>query len=189
MIALQKEIRVQECSSESAYVPPPSISTTAAFSVSTKFTRGIASKKKGLVCAFCKGPHPTHTCESVTDLQKWLEVVKKDNLCYNVWLITRCHSASQDSGVRSARSTIPPCVTVKLNPKDPLKDSKPPEPSSTDVSQHLTPVSPCTTPLSATHCLLKTAIAPIIAGNRPTLISSLMKELNIHSYLQPWLRS
>ena len=120
MIALQKEIRVQECSSESAYVPPPSISTTAAFSVSTKFTRGIASKKKGLVCAFCKGPHPTHTCESVTDLQKWLEVVKKDNLCYNVWLITRCHSASQDSGVRSARSTIPPCVTVKLNPQDPL---------------------------------------------------------------------
>jgi len=88
MAVLQKEIRVPECSSQNPYNPVSNI-FTAAFQINAEdgkghpTTHGNTSKKKGLVCAFCKGPHPTHTCESVTDHHKRLEIVKTENLCFN----------------------------------------------------------------------------------------------------------
>jgi len=77
MAALQKEIRVLECSSQNPYNPASDIST-AAFQINAEDGKGHptihgnTSKKKGPVCVFCKGPHPTHMCESLTDHHKQL---------------------------------------------------------------------------------------------------------------------
>ena len=101
MAALQKEIRVLESGLYSPYNPVTDTSPTAAFQVSTKDSKddsticGNTGKKKGPVCVFCKGPHPTHTCESVTDHQKRLEIIKRENLCFNCLAhhkISQCQS-------------------------------------------------------------------------------------------------
>ena len=104
MAALQKEIRVLESGLYSPHNSIPNTSTTAAFQISAKDSRddsttcGNADRKKGIVCVFCKGPHPTLTCESVTDHQKRLEIVKRDNLCFNclTWhKVSQCQSRFQ----------------------------------------------------------------------------------------------
>jgi len=76
LYSLQKEIRILE----SGLHDPPKTAITAAFQVNARdHETAHAGKKKGPVCIFCKGAHPTHACEMVTDYQKWLEIVKKDN--------------------------------------------------------------------------------------------------------------
>ena len=42
--------------------------------------------------------------------------------------------------------------------------------SSADVAGFLIPISPCTTPKSVTTCLLKTAVAPVIAGHSASVL-------------------
>lgn len=37
----------------------------------------VPVRRKGPVCVFCKGVHPTHACETVTDHQNRLEIVKR----------------------------------------------------------------------------------------------------------------
>ena len=81
MAALQKEIRILE---SGLHDPTSTTMTTGAFQIGARGC-GVnnSGKRKGPLCIFCKGAHPTHTCESVTDHQKWLEIVKREKLCFN----------------------------------------------------------------------------------------------------------
>jgi len=104
--------------------------------------------------------------------------VKKDNLrfsCLAHHKVSQCQSRFRCKKCKKKHLCNSEAQTSGPT-DDKAKDSKPLEPSSTDVSQHLTPVTPCTTPLSATHCLLKTAVAPIIAGNNKTNANILFGE-------------
>ena len=77
--------------------------------------RGVshASKRKGTVYVFCKGAHPTHACETVTDHEKRLEIVKRDNLCFNCLAHHKVLHCQSSFDVKNAReSTILPCATV-----------------------------------------------------------------------------
>ena len=84
LAALQKEIRVLQ----SGQLDPSSTlfkgTTTAAFQVGardkTDHSASRNSKKRESTCAFCKGPHPTHSCKTVTDHQKRIDVVKRKPL-------------------------------------------------------------------------------------------------------------
>jgi len=119
MAALRKEIRVLECSSQNPYKPVSNIST-AAFQINAEDSKGHpatcgnTSKKKGLVCVFCKGPHPTHICESVTDHHKRLEIVKRENLLYALTIlhITRCPVPVKNRCKKCKKKHIPLCATV-----------------------------------------------------------------------------
>ena len=83
--AISKEIRVLE-SGQSAdlHDPPLGTRTTATFYVGSKSNPGChTGSKKSTTCVFCKGPHPSHSCTMITDYQARIEIVKKENLCFN----------------------------------------------------------------------------------------------------------
>ena len=84
MAALQKEIRILKSGLHDPHNPTSTTMTTGAFQIGAR-GRGVnnSGKRKGPLCIFCKGAHPTHTCESVTDHQKRLEIVKREKLCFN----------------------------------------------------------------------------------------------------------
>jgi len=86
MAALQREIRVLEYGLHDLHSPIPKISATAVFQVGARDDREHSTttrKKKTPVCASCKGPHSSHSCEIVTDYQKHVSIFKRDNLCFN----------------------------------------------------------------------------------------------------------
>ena len=113
MAAIVKEIRVLEC----GHNPQQQqfFRSTAAFVVSSrdypsKKHRNSSDTKRKQQCIFCKGPHPAHNCEVVTNRQKRIEIVKEGNLCYNC---LRCRNAHLSSAAGNARgSTILAFVAV-----------------------------------------------------------------------------
>ena len=173
MAALQK-IRILESGLHDPYNPTPKI-TTAAFQVGAR-NRGIThvGKKKGPVCVFCKGAHPTYACETVTDHHKRLEIVKRDNLCFNCLAhhkVSHCQSKFRCKKCKKKHHTTlcnsePPSTEPT---RDKETDNNSPSPSA-DIT------SPCTTSQTVTTCLLKTAVAPIIAGNIKTKANILFDE-------------
>ena len=181
MAALQKEIRVLECGLHDSYNAASKMSTTAAFQVGVRDNRSTtSSKKKAQVCAFCKGPHSSHSCESVIDHQKRVDIVKRDNLCFNCLVhhkVLQCQSRFRCKKCKKKHHTTlcnsKPPSTESL--PDNVTDSKL-QTSSADVAGLLTPISPCVTPKSVTTCLLKTAVAPIIAGHTKTSANILFDE-------------
>ena len=95
--------------------------TTGAFQIgATGCGVNNYGKKKGPVCVFCKGAHPTYACESVTDHQKWLDMLREINCASTIWHITKCHSASLSFNVRNARrETTPLCAIVSHHLENP----------------------------------------------------------------------
>ena len=120
MAALQKEIRILESGLHDSY-NRTSTTTTGAFQIGAR-GRGLtsASKKKGPVCVFCKGAHPTHTCETVKDYQKRFEIVKRDNLCFNYLAyhkVSQCQSRFRCK--KCKKNTTPPCAIVNHHQQNP----------------------------------------------------------------------
>ena len=62
--ALQKEIRILESGLHDPYNPTSTMTITGAFQIGAR-GHGVnnSGKKKGPVCVFYKGAHPTHTCD------------------------------------------------------------------------------------------------------------------------------
>ena len=177
MAALQKEIRILD----SGLHDPPKTTIIAAFQVNARDrAANHAGKKKEPVCVFCKGTHPTYACETVTDHQKRLEIVKRDNRCFNCLAhhkVSHCQSRFRCKKCKKKHHTTlcnsePPSAEPT---RDKTTDNNSPS-SSADVTQMLTPASACTTSQTVTTCLLKTAVAPIIAGNNKTKANILFDE-------------
>ena len=78
-----KEIRVLEAGyqvTDSHNTPR----TTASFYVGHKSNPGTQATKKSPSCAFCKaGPHPSHSCTTVTEYSARIDLVRRENLCFN----------------------------------------------------------------------------------------------------------
>ena len=60
------------------YSPP---ATTQAF-LTHPAKPSDATKPRPVTCAFCKGPHFPTACTKVTDIDKRIDIVKRDYLCY-----------------------------------------------------------------------------------------------------------
>ena len=88
MSTILKEIRVFESGfyTMNSQITPPHRSTAAFHVASRGTTHGTNPRtdgKQNVSCIYCKGPHPPHTCEVITDYQRRLDIVKKGNLCFN----------------------------------------------------------------------------------------------------------
>ena len=193
LAALQKEIRILESGLHDFSSSTSSkSSTTAALQVGARDKREPSSarttKRKVTSCVFCKGPHPTYSCETVTDHQKRVDVVKRDNLCFNCLShhkVSQCQSRFRCKKCGKKHHTTlcnsePPAASES---KAKVAESKSPSSSSapstttttTDVAELLTPASSYT-PQLATTCLLKTAVAPVVTGNKKTSANILFDE-------------
>ena len=186
--ALQKEIRILESGLHDPYNPTSTTTTTGAFQIGAR-GHGVnnSGKKKGPVCVFCKGAHPTHTCDSVTDHQKWLEIDKRDKLCINCLAhhkVSQCQSKFQYKKCKKRHHTT--LCNSEPPSAEPICEKVAKEASSgslADVIGLLTSVSPCATLQTVTTCLLKTAVAPIIAGNNRTKANILFDQGAQHSFI------
>ena len=181
--AILKEIRVFETGLYTANlqttIPQRS---TAAFHVTTfKETTGNTNPrtdgKRNASCVYCKGPHPSHSCEIVTDYQRRLDIVKKGKLCYNClahhkvsqctskFRCKRCkrkhHTSLCDGGALKSNESS---ETSKSSERE-KNDQKVGDQQTSVVHTALTPASHPGSLCNSTVCLLKTAIAPIIAGD------------------------
>ena len=180
MAVLQKEIRILESGLHDPYNPTPTTTTAGAFHVGARGCGSTsAGKKKGPVCVFCKGAHPTHACETVTDHQKQLDIVKQNNLCFNCLAhhkVAQCTSKyrcrrCQCKHYTSLCSGEPPKNSSSNNKQTTPEDIQ----DSSQVSANVVPAS-THKPQTLTTCLLKTAIATDSAGNAKTSANILFDE-------------
>ena len=182
MAAILKEIRVLECGQYNPHKQIPR--SSAAFSVNSRdhFNKkqrqdGLDSKRKQQ-CVFCKGLHPTHNCNVVTDYQKQLDIVKENTLCFNCLArhrVSQCPSKFRCRKCKKKRHTSL-CNSETTNTSEGMSNEQKTE-VTTLTSGLLTPASHCkTSENNTTTCLLKTAIAPIIAGGIRTQANILFDE-------------
>ena len=170
--AILKEIRVLE---SGLHVTDHALTTTnppatASFYTAIRGGRPLTSNgKKKLPCVYCKGEHSPNACTAVTDYQKRLDIVKKENLCFNClgkhkisqcnskFRCKRCSHKHHTSLCKPINGDAPTQNTLSTDMKPP-----PAQPNPT------TPVlyGSCSTKhnsIATTISLLKTAIAPISA--------------------------
>ena len=170
MSAILKEIRVFE----SGFHTTNSQTTlsTAAFHVgsrgATDNTNPRTDGKRNASCIYCKGPHSAHTCEVVTDYQKRLDIVKMGKRCYNCLAhhkVSQCISRYRCKRCKKKHHTSL-CNGEPNKPSDREgNDQKGQVRPTSVVHTTLTPASCCNPPYDNTVCLLKTAVAPIYAGD------------------------
>ena len=180
MAALQKEIRILESGLHDPYNPTPTTTTAGAFQVGVR-GRGSTSagKEKGPVCIFCKGAHPTHACETVTDHQKRLDIVKQNNLYFNCLAHHKVAQCTSKYRCRRCQCKHHTSLCSGEPPKNSSSNNKQTTPGDIqDSSQVSTNIVPASThkPQTLTTCLLKTAIATVTAGNIKTSANILFDE-------------
>jgi len=80
-----QESRILDMGAEYSTAPH---SPTAAFTASVDRKLILKQPPAKKSCLFCKSPsHAPSRCEVITDTQKRIEVVKKENLCFNCLLL------------------------------------------------------------------------------------------------------
>ena len=181
--AILKEIRVFETGlyATNLQITTPQRSTAAFHITASKGTTGSTNPrtdgKRNALCIYCKGPHPSHSCEVVTDYQRHLDIVKKGKLCYNClahhkvsqctskFRCTKCkrkhHTSLCYGGAPKSSETG---ETSKSNGRE-TNDQRVGDQPSSVVHTTLRPASHRGSLRNSTVCLLKTAVAPIIAGD------------------------
>ena len=165
--SILKEIQILE---SAPYVPHKSMprSTAAAFHVAShdnrprKLSNPHNSKKQNYV--FCKKPHPAHNCDVVTDYQERLEIVEENKLCFNCLAhhrVSQCPSKFRSRKCKKKHHTSL-YNSAPTTTEEPQTEKHTDNTTPTTTSGLLTPASSCKAPKN-TACLLKTAVAPVIA--------------------------
>ena len=95
--AILKEIWVLEAGYRVTDIHVPS-SSTASFHVGLRNNSNTQTPKRNPICVFCKGPHPSHACTTVTEYPARIE-----NLCFTAWVVTRCLTVHPNSTARNAQ--------------------------------------------------------------------------------------
>ena len=197
--AILKEIRVFETGLYTAnlQITTPQRSTAAFHITASRGTTGSTNPctdgKRNASCSYCKGPHPSHSCEVVTDYQRRLDIVKKGKLCYNCLAhhkVSQCtskfrcrkrkhHTSLCDGGALKSSETG---ETSKSNGRETNYQRVGDQPTSI-VHTTLTPASHRGSPRNSAVCLPKTAVAPIIAGDVRRQANILFDEGAQHSFI------
>ena len=193
--ALLKEIRIME---SGLYITDPAtyMSTpknppaTASFHTAVKAVHNTApSGKKKLICVYCKGEHSPTLCNVVTDSQKRLEIIKRENLCFNCLgshKVAQCNSMFRCKNCKHHTSLCRPNSEEPKTNKSDAQEKAPQPPTQTVTT--LTPVScesqqPEQAATPTTISLLKTAIAPISAEGLQINGNILFDEGSQHSFI------
>ena len=180
MAAILKEIRILESAPYDPHRSMPRL-TTAAFHVASpgnrtrKQSNPDSSKKH--TCVFCKKAHPAHNCDVVTDYQKRLDIVKENNLCFNCLAhhrVSQCPSKFRCRKCKKKHHTSL-CSSEPTKPEESRPEKQTDSTTPTTTAGLLTPASCCKAPKN-TACLLKTAVAPVIANGIKTHANILFDE-------------
>ena len=171
--ALQKELRILEAEK---FVNPTENKDPKS-SITSSFYTGIPSypsaqnptsgPKAPPPCAYCKKAHSSKNCQTVTDYQKRLEIVKKDNLCFNCLgnhKASKCQSRNRCVNCNRKHHTS--LCSKENQPSASNKDRKTP---NEDTPQKQEPTHATLTPTTqmsymdprSHQTLLKTAIAKV----------------------------
>ena len=168
MAAILKEIRILESGLYSQQNSMPK-STASAFHVASADKRPKKQSNSDSIrkqtCVFCKKAHPSHACDVVTDCQRRLDIVKENNLCYNCLAhhrVSQCTSKFRCRKCKKKHHTSL-CNSEPTKPEELKPEDKTDKPTPTTTGNFITPASCYDAPKSTT-CLLKTAVAPIIAN-------------------------
>lgn len=190
--------------SQAEYSTP---ATTQAFLTHTAKYKGQASHHppsgtRQKTCAFCKGTHFSAECRKVPDVDKRLDIVRRDHMCFNCLgnhQAIRCRSTkrcfkcqrkhhtalckqSGDTGAKPALNT--PSGDISTGDKPTTTDNKATTTASIDSQQVLHVHSPSTTaPQHNTSVLLKTAIADVSSGKQSTSATILFDEGATRSFI------
>ena len=182
MSAILREIEILETGSNNSYRSP----FTAAFTVNSKPPGNHKLHDKGpQSCVFCKESHSANQC-TTTDHQRRLEIVRKNQLCFNCLgkhKVNTCSSKHRCCKChRKHHASL--CSEATSSKKEENAKTTPVTQEgslSTVVSQ---PVTTASLHLASYQtCLLKTAVATISAGG--TYVESnilLMRDRNVPSW-------
>ena len=195
MAALLKEIRVLESGLYDSH-NPMSRSAAASFHLNSleplkKQQRDTDGKKRQQQCVFCKKTHSAYNCDVVTDIQKRIDIVKASNLCYNCLAhhrVSQCPSKFRCRKCKKKHHTSLCNHDSSLEVTTPEKKSASNSTPTTTTGGFLTPASCAEAPQNPT-CLLKTAVAPIIAGNMKTQANILFDDGAQRSFLSAEMAS
>ena len=147
---------------------------------------------------FCKSPnHLTSRCDVVIDTQKRIEVVRKENLCFNCLghhKVSQCQSKYRCKSCKRKHHTT--FCDTKTTFKQESPTDKPPESANTTttgtdtIASLITPVIPLDN--TSTHslmspnsakCLLKTAVTNVQTGYHRCSANILFDESAQHSFI------
>ena len=133
-------------------------------SIGNNIKMALTASVSNSVC-FCKGLHPTYNCNVVTDYQKRLDIVKDNTFCFNCLAphrVSQCPSKFHCRKCKKKHHTSL-CNSETTNTSEVVSDEQKTE-VTTPTSGLLTPALHCKASENNTTCLLKTAVALIIAG-------------------------
>ena len=192
MAAILKEIQILESGLCDPHRTMPK-STAASLLVSSRDNpskkHGNPDGKRKQQCVFCNGGHPAHNCDVVTDCKKRLDIVKGSNLCFNCLAhhrVSHCPSKFRCRKCKKKHHTS--LCNSESSPEIVAEKKSTPDNTPTTTAGLLTPTSCCETPQSMT-CLLKTAVAPVIAGNVKTQANILFDEGAQRSFISEEMAS
>ena len=165
---LETEIHSSGCHDQPIHNDAPAM-TTASFYTNTRQHPPQPSSKKPTSCVYCKQQHSPSSCNTVTNPQDRLAIVKKNNLCFNCLAhhkVIQCTSKYRCRKCKRKHHT-----SLCTGPAQPTTPSETPDPSKKDTNESnktvvtLTPATQkCSVnqpPKQAGACLLKTAIATV----------------------------
>ena len=182
--SIVKEIRVLEAG---AFLPPPQSEDHHRYTAS--FLTGATSRpdtRKLLKCIFCKGPHPVSQCDAIPDPSKYMDIVKREKLCFNCLgrcRVSQCQSKDRCKCCKERHHTSlcqgthnPQISTTNGNSNKPSSTSQeqPPNPP-TQTAQNLINTA-LSHPQPAKVRFLKTAVATVRANNHSTPVNILLDE-------------
>lgn len=182
MSSILKEIRILESGLYDSQRSQPQLSTATFHIGSNDITfskKQCTDRKKSFLCAFCKGPHLSHTCTVIVDHQKRLDIVKQNNLCFNCLAHHKVAHCTSKYRCRRCQRKHQTSLCSGEPPKNSSSNSKQTTSEDTqDSSQVSANIVPASThkPQTFTTCLLKMAIATVSAENIRTSANILFDE-------------
>ena len=140
---------------------------------------------------FCKKDHSAHNCDVVTDYQKRTDIVKEGRLCYNCLAHHRVSQCTSKFRCRKCKKKHHTSLCSSDSPTQgttPEKKNASDDTPTTTTGGFLTPASCSAAPQNPT-CLLKTAVAPIVAGNTRSQANILFDEGAQRSFISAEMAS
>lgn len=177
----------------------PSISSTAAFIAGIQPAQKPDTQSSPKSCVYCKEEHNSNQCSKVTDLNERLQIVKRDNRCYN------CLGTHKKAACRSKftcrkchkRHHTSLCGSDLAKPKqnEPNTQDKCNNPSQQKNEKKSSLLTPVAQPVHASSMtasstvLLKTAITQVSAADRTVSATIMFDEGATRSFLTQELAS
>ena len=178
--SIAREIRVLEAG---LCMPSPPVEDHQRPPILTaSFHTGATGHVKKLKCVFCKSEHLTTQCDVISDQSKWMEVVKKEKLCYNCLghhKIAQYQSKGRCKNCKGRHHTSLCQGNGSQNSPGSNRQEKDSKLTSvnTTLLQKTSTLTTADSTLQPTKvCFLKTAVATVRAGNHQTQANILLDE-------------